>query len=304
MYIYVLLFFYCGLTIFSSWAGGKLPMRFAAAHSIMQTLVSFVGGLMLGVGLLHLIPHATIEIGSLDTAMYWALAGMLCMFFLLRIFHFHEHGPFELHDDSEIDSECGACEHHHHEEVAHAHRFSWPGVAFGLMLHSLIDGIALGVAVYTDSKHGTSWSFYGLGVFLAVVLHKPLDAMAVTILMAAAGSSRKTQTTMNWLFAIVCPIGTLLAVFGLGQLGQWQHAVLGAGLAFAGGVFVSIALTDLLPELKLHSHDRFKLSMALLGGVLLSILIGTVEPSHLHPGNMPHEVHQQHEEHDKGDVEP
>ena len=34
---------------------------------------------------------------------------------------------------------------------------------------------------------GTAWSLAGLGTFLAVFLHKPLDAMSITSLMAASG---------------------------------------------------------------------------------------------------------------------
>ena len=39
-----------------------------------------------------------------------------------------------------------------------------------------------------------------------------------------------------------------------------------AALAFSAGTFLCIALSDLLPELQFHAHDRFKLSVALLAG--------------------------------------
>ena len=48
-------------------------------------------------------------------------------------------------------------------------------------------------------------------------------------------------------------------------------------LAFAAGTFLSIATSDLLPELQFHAHDRGKLSMALLAGVGVSALIGGFE---------------------------
>ena len=38
-------------------------------------------------------------------------------------------------------------------------------------------------------------------------------------------------------------------------------------LAFSAGTFLCIALSDLLPELQFHAHDRWKLSAALLAGV-------------------------------------
>jgi zinc and cadmium transporter len=45
--------------------------------------------------------------------------------------------------------------------------------------------------------------------------------------------------------------------------------VTAVALAFSAGTFLCIALSDLLPELQFHSHDRLKLSVALLAGVVL-----------------------------------
>ena len=57
---------------------------------------------MLGVGLLHLLPHSAAETGSLDQTMYAVLAGLLTMFFLIRIFHVHQHGPVEAGDAKHV----------------------------------------------------------------------------------------------------------------------------------------------------------------------------------------------------------
>ena len=42
---------------------------------------------------------------------------------------------------------------------------------------------------------------------------------------------------------------------------------MGCVLAFAAGNFLCIALSDLLPELQFHQHDRLKLSAMLLLGI-------------------------------------
>ena len=52
---------------------------------------------------------------------------------------------------------------------------------------------------------------------------------------------------------------------------------LGAVLGFCAGTFLCIAGSDLLPELQFHSHDRFKLSLALLLGLTLAIVIKQIE---------------------------
>ena len=48
-------------------------------------------------------------------------------------------------------------------------------------------------------------------------------------------------------------------------------------LAFSAGTFLCIALSDLLPELQFHEHDRVKLSLALLAGVALMAAAGGIE---------------------------
>jgi len=54
---------------------------------------------------------------------------------------------------------------------------------------------------------------------------------------------------------------------------------LGCALAFCAGSFLCIASSDLLPELQFHSHDRLKLSIALIAGLTIAVLIKQLEPS-------------------------
>ena len=57
-------------------------------------------------------------------------------------------------------------------------------------------------------------------------------------------------------------------------------------LAFSAGTFLCIALSDLLPELQFHTHDRIKLSVALLAGfVLMGSTAAWEDTSHAHGGD-------------------
>ena len=84
----------------------------------LQLLMSAVGGLMLGVGLFHLLPHALVELGpaSIDRTVWWVMLGMLAMFFLLRMFHFHQHGTAEV---DEHETHPAAHDHDHDHDHAH-----------------------------------------------------------------------------------------------------------------------------------------------------------------------------------------
>jgi zinc and cadmium transporter len=97
--------------------------------------------------------------------------------------------------------------------------------------------------------------------------------MAVTTLMTASGSSRAARQLLNGGFALISPLGAGLFLLGASQFADSNAVFLGCALAFCAGTFLCIASSDLLPELQFHSHDRFKLSVALLAGLGVAIVI-------------------------------
>lgn len=278
----------CVLIILASLAGGSLPEWIRLTHRRMQFAMSFVGGLMLGIALLQLLPHAASELG-LPEATRAMLLGLLLMFFLLRMFHFHQHEPLTpphgaaaVHDHDH-DHDHGAHHHDHDHGHDHAtitadgvHRLSWSGVAFGLALHTLIDGIALGAAVRADDARGLTWQA-GLGVFAAIVAHKPLDAVSITSLMTAAGWSPRARLIVNIIFAAMCPVGAALFLAGVQQFGDIERQLIGAALGLSAGVFLCISMSDLLPEIEFHTHDRFWLTACLVAGVVMAACLGLLE---------------------------
>lgn len=293
----MLLAVYSALIVAASLSGGWLPFLFHFTHTRMQLLVSLVAGLMLGIAVFHLLPHALHEMGpdekAVDRVAIWLMAGLLGMFFLIRAFHFHQHSAVEVLDEHRHEGHEHAHHHHahrHHDaspaacshQRAHLHALSWIGVAFGLAVHTLIDGIALAASVQAEAGHGAEWALYGLGTFVAIMLHKPLDAISITSLMAASGWSAGWRHGVNLAFALMCPLGAALFWLGVRQFSESQSLIVGCALAAAAGVFLCISLGDLLPELEFHSHDRLTLSAALLLGVALAYGIGFLEPEHAH----------------------
>ena len=271
----LILFIYCLAIAGFSMAGGLLPDLVRMTHTRTQVIMSFVAGLMLGVAFYHLLPHS-ISMGggehAADATVWWLMIGLITMLLLLRMFHFHQH-DFSLEEDHRHD--------HHPPRERTAHSLSWVGIALGLAVHTLIDGVALGAVMQGD--HARQAGFVGLGVFLAILLHKPLDALSITTLMEAGGWSRRARGIANLLFALMCPLGALLFYFGIDLVGEGRHAVIAGALAFSAGAFICISLGDLLPEVHFHSHDRGKLTLAFLLGIVLAYAIGSFEPAGLHP---------------------
>ena len=320
MWPLLLIAIYCFFVGLASLAGGTLPALIRLTHTRMQLIMSLVGGLVLGVGMLHLLPHSIAETGSVDRSMWAALVGLLAMFFLIRTFHVHHHGPVD-------ETENPECEHNHesvpcdHQHVStdgehcdtHRHPYSWIGLCIGLTLHTLFDGMAIAASVSADSlslNDGTI--LLGFGTFMAVLLHKPLDAMSITTVMAVSGWSSRSCQLVNVGFALMNAVGAALFYFGIQRFAGDQQLVIGLALGFSAGVFLCISLADILPEVQFHRHDRVKLSTALLLGVVVAYAIGFLESPHQHGHAEPHshaeDTHGEHggqdeHGHDEGHAE-
>jgi zinc and cadmium transporter len=270
---------YCILALSAALAGGALPTVIHLTHTRLQIAVSFVGGLMLGLSLLGIFPHALHQVGSPQAAAGWLLGGFLLMFFLQRFLPFHHH---DVAEGSPVES----CGHTHSLAERSARSLNWMGLVVGLSLHSIFDGLAMAAAVASDAHHhGGS---LGLGAALAVILHKPFGALAISTLMVASHAPRRTQVWVNVGFALITPLGALLFFLGAGNLVHSHPVWLGAALAFCAGTFLCVACMGLLPEVQFHTHDRLKLSLALLAGLAVALAITRFgHASHEHKSQQP-----------------
>ena len=372
------LFLYCVAIAAASLGGGIAARRLRVSHLGMQLAMSFVGGLILGVAVLHMLPHAVAASpGSLNWIAISVLFGIIGMLLLMRVFNVHQHqSDEELAHDYPVPAEGGSepnvagehareshehaseqtashsCDHDHdsvgagegasgkplvslvpepeltaptpsiqrgghqlaghlhagHDHAGHGHAehghghgcqhthhhhgpspasnatLRWLGLAIGMTVHSLLDGIALAAFVASDQHlhQPTWWHMPGFGIFLAVLFHKPLDASSIVWLMRSSGWTGREMITINLLFAAMTPLGVMLFQWGLLGSSLAGDQMLGIALGFSAGVFLCISLSDILPEVQFHSHDRTKLTAALILGVALAWLVGLFEPSTAH----------------------
>jgi len=294
--------FYCSLVTATSLFGGWLPTRFRLTHNTMQYLMSYLGGLMMGVAFLHLLPHSIGHLSvayrgrAIDQAMFAATVGLLGTLFLIRCFHFHQH---DFPPSPKAECEHDHCHPHDHDHDHHDHdhgadadvatatdehttRYSWLGLFVGLAIHTLMDGVAIAASVAAEAHDSSMAVWAGLGTFMVVALHKPLDSMSITLMMTSRGWTGRTPMLVNLIYAAICPIGAVLAYCGMTTFDAGQGVVIGWALALSAGVFLCIALVDVLPETQFHSHDRLRLSSALLAGVATAFALGVFEPRHAH----------------------
>ena len=246
----------------ASLGGGWLSSVLGDSHTRTQMAMSLVAGLILGVGLYHMLPHGVARLqgpGAVATAAWWAVLGVVLMVLLLRVVHYHQH---------DFSSEARA---------AHAHSSSWLGMVGGLGVHSVVEGVALGTSVLAVERLAGGLSFASAGAFLAILLHKPLEALSVVSVMRGAGASARLRLAANAMFALLCPASALLTFWGAGLLGEYQDAVIGRALALSAGAFLCISLSDLLPETQFHRHDRGKLAISFLAGIGVAYALHLLE---------------------------
>lgn len=149
------------LAFLAAWLGGELPSLVKLTHARLQVAVSFVAGLMLGLALLGLLPHAVEHTGSMHGAVNGVLAGFVAVFLLQRFLPFHHHDVAE-------GSPLEPCGHAHSLAERSARNLGWMGLALGLSLHSLFDGMAMAAtALPGHHDHGGAM---GLGTAMAVLL--------------------------------------------------------------------------------------------------------------------------------------
>jgi zinc and cadmium transporter len=270
---------YSGLILVFSFIGGCVPFLGRVTHSRLQLYLSLSAGVMLGASFFHVMPDAMEKAGS--TFGWWMALGVIGLFFIERFVAPHSH---------EMSSKLQ--EDHHHEpgcEHDHEHRAAptvagWMAV-LGLTIHTFMNGVGLAGAVQYDAEKGSAsmWILPGLALFLAIALHKPADALAISTVLSRKGVSRGKLTLVQLGFAAMVPIGA--AAFMLTS--EWMeknqdtqeqlNQLTGAALAFSAGTFLFIALSDLLPEVQFHRHDRMPLFLSLLAGVILMGAIAYLE---------------------------
>lgn len=239
-------------------------------HTRVQMAMSFVAGLVLGVAIYHLLPHSVERLSGerlIGIVAWWMVVGMVLMVLLLRVVP-------PRHHDHAGDEYLGAVGP---TGGGNSRSLNSLGIAFGLGLHQLTEGTALGAAVLSREASATGVDLLSFGVFLATALHKPLDAFFLLATMRVAGLGRRAAYALSVATALVCPLGALVTYWGIGLLGAASSEAIGRALAFGAGALICISLSDLLPEIHFHRHDRFKLTISFILGLVLSYALHLFE---------------------------
>ena len=214
-------------------------------------LVSFSAGVLLGVGVLHILPEA-MELTP-NAPLFIVLAFVL--FYFLE-HHLLIHAGHE--EQHHVNLEIADC---HDDCCLRPHPMGW--VAFlGMGLHSIIDGMIIG----TGFEVG-----HDLGVLaaLGVIAHEVPEGIAMIAILLHYGWQRRKAIQLTSFVALATP-GAAILTYAL--VNNLSMPVLGNLLAVAGGSFIYIAASDLIPES--HRSRGLSATIALCCGILVAWTAG------------------------------
>jgi ZIP family zinc transporter len=136
-----------------------------------------------------------------------------------------------------------------------------PVAAAVLCVHSLLDGVAIGLAFQTSHE-------VGLVVAIAVLTHDFSDGINTMNIVLKNGGDR--SAAVRWLLVdALAPVAGVAATFFFTLPGEG----FGTALALFAGFFLYLGASDLIPE-SYHAHPKFlTTAMTLAGAAVLYLAI-------------------------------
>jgi zinc transporter ZupT len=207
--------------VISTLGGGLLALRY---RDRLHYLLSFTAGVLLGVVSFELLP----EVFALaHERAHDATGAMVAMVAGFLVFHSLE--KFVLVHQA-----------HEHDYAAHHHPTMGRLSALALIGHSLMDGVAIGLAFQAGEA-------LGIAVALAVIAHDFCDGLNTVGLVLSHRGARSSAVTMLVLDALAPVVGAASTL-----LLQLPSAALLPYLGFFAGFLLYISVSDILPE----AHSR------------------------------------------------
>ena len=247
---------------------------------LVDQLVSFSVGMLLGSAFLHLLPESLHMGADFHDITATVLVGLLSFFALERLSFFrHDH-------HHELDGH----DHPHGHDAAVAGK-GGSSLLVGSTIHAFADGILIAAAFNVD------WTL-GLITALAIATHEVPQQIGNFFVLLNSGFSKPRALIFNLLTGSGALVGGVLGYFALGQVGGLLPFV----LAIAASNFMYIALSDLIPQLHaqadgsrshghVHSHAAPRSQP--------QVASANHHHSHDHASHGgPHKAHEAHEYHE------
>lgn len=238
------------LPFFSTLAGGIAAFRL---RHRLHPFMALAAGVLVATAIVDLLPEASALVGT-DSAVEVGIAVLAGFLAFSLIESFIHQSSFEHEHGANVDAASPPPD-----------GWSKPNSVISilpsasLILHSTLDGLAIGLAFQAGADVGAV-------VLLAVLAHDFADGMNVVTLALDAARGAKLAAVLLVLDALAPLVGA-----GLSLLVAIPPAVLGLLLACFAGVFLAIGAGHLLPEAQHREPGRGPALVALsaVGAVIV-----------------------------------
>jgi zinc and cadmium transporter len=195
----------------------------------LDAMLAFAAGFMISVALLDLVPEALMRGGR--AAAVLALGAYVAVHVTQHVIGTHFHFGEETHHVSEAVSVAALV---------------------GLLLHTFVDGVAVASGLEVGGAVGAL-------VFMAVILHKVPEGLAISSLFLAAGQGRQRALLAAGALGAATVAGVVLT--------ERVAALRDHGLALAAGVTLYVGMSNLVPEFR--ARGGWRLPVAFVAGCAL-----------------------------------
>jgi zinc and cadmium transporter len=236
-------------------------------------LLSFSGGVMLGAAFFYMLPEA-VELGGVGTVPV-VLIGFLTLYLLERFVLIHicaEPGMNQALSTATMDRPHDHPGHVHGDEAGCEVHTLGLAAWIGMSIHTMVDGFALGAANHQEGL--------GLLVFIAILAHKIPSSFSLSAILRGEGYGRLKALWMNAFFALMVPLGAGVYLAARSLLPMGTERFTAYALAFSGGTFLHLSLSDILPDLHRRGGSKWRLTGALLAGLALMWALRLIQHEH------------------------
>ncbi|WP_068024628.1 ZIP family metal transporter [Nocardia mexicana] len=227
----------------STLVGGLVAVRIGDRKRIVLGLAA---GVMLGVVAFDLLPDALEESKYTVAGVPGALIAGVVGFFTVHI----------------IEQATAIHVGHENEFGSHTHDFQSVGIlaACGLIFHSMLDGLSIGVGFQT----GTA---LGISVAIAVICHDFADGFNAFTIPTLYGNAHRRALLLLWLDALAPVVGAVI-----GTLIHIPSNLAGLYLGYFAGFLLYLATGDILPEAHAGKPSRLVLLCTVAGAAFMFVV--------------------------------
>ena len=229
--------------------GGK------SSNRVIANMLSFAGGIMLGITFFDLIPEA-MEYGSLLTTclgIFWAIVILLLLDYFVN-----KKAKVEI---SKINILALIATDKSEKDLS-KHLFRTGILMFlAIGLHNFPEGMAIGTLGAIENK-------MLIPLTILIAIHNIPEGMAISVPLVASGAKKRNALLLSFLAGAVTILGGL---FGL-LLGSINESITSFSLALAGGAMLYVTAFELIPEtfeLTKNKNTQIYLLLGILIGLIL-----------------------------------